>query len=98
MPVFQAPPWRLCERSPEHDARLRSRGAMPESVGSLTVSTMWQWWVSRSSDAVVILTSINTAEHSEKLRFNVCTMKIMHTSSNEVDSPRPRPTKRYYSP
>ena len=31
---------------------------------SLPVSTMWQWWVSRSSHAVVILASPNTLAHS----------------------------------
>ena len=37
----------------------------------LPVSTMWQWCVSRSSSAVVILASPNTLVHSEKLRLVV---------------------------
>ena len=35
---------------------------------SLPVSTMWQWCVSRSSKAVVILASPNTLGHSSKLK------------------------------
>jgi hypothetical protein len=38
---------------------------------SLPVSRMWQWWVSRSSSAVVILASPNTPAHSLKLRLVV---------------------------
>ena len=38
---------------------------------SLPVSMMWQWWVSLSSKAVVILASPKTLAHSEKLRFVV---------------------------
>ena len=34
---------------------------------SLPVSRMWQWWVRRSSSAVVILGSPNTPAHSLKL-------------------------------
>ena len=30
---------------------------------------MWQWWVSRSSNAVVILASPNTLAHSLKLKL-----------------------------
>src|SRR3989338_6426984 len=36
---------------------------------SLPVSTMWQWCVSRSSSAVVILASPNTLGHSLKSRL-----------------------------
>ena len=36
---------------------------------SLPVSRIWQWWVSRSSRAVVILASPKTVAHSEKLRL-----------------------------
>ena len=32
---------------------------------------MWQWWVSRSSSAVVILASPNTLAHSENDRFRL---------------------------
>ena len=38
---------------------------------SLPVSRMWQWWVRRSSSAVVILASPNTPAHSLKLRLVV---------------------------
>jgi hypothetical protein len=38
---------------------------------SLPVSRMWQWWVRRSSKAVVILVSPKTLAHSPKLRLVV---------------------------
>ena len=38
---------------------------------SFPVSRMWQWCVSRSSSAVVILASPKTSAHSEKLRLVV---------------------------
>ena len=38
---------------------------------SFPVSRMWQRWVRRSSRAVVIFGSPNTAAHSPKLRFVV---------------------------
>ena len=38
---------------------------------SLPVSRMWQWWVSLSSRAVVILASPKTPAHSLKLRLVV---------------------------
>ena len=38
---------------------------------SLPVSTMSQWWVSRSSRAVVILALPNKLGHSPKLRLEV---------------------------
>ncbi len=38
---------------------------------SLPVSRMWQWWVSRSRSAVVILASPKIAAHSLKLRLVV---------------------------
>ena len=38
---------------------------------SFPVSRMWQRWVRRSSSAVVILASPNTAAHSPKLRLVV---------------------------
>jgi hypothetical protein len=38
---------------------------------SLPVSMIWQWWARRSSRAVVILASPNTAAHSLKLRLAV---------------------------
>ena len=38
---------------------------------SLPVSRMWQWWVSRSNNAVVIFSSPNTRLHSEKLKLVV---------------------------
>ena len=37
----------------------------------LPVSTMWQWCVSRSSIAVVILASLKTLAHSPKVRLVV---------------------------
>ncbi len=37
---------------------------------------MWQWWVSRSSRAVVILASPNTLDHSAKLRLVVITTLV----------------------
>ena len=43
---------------------------------SFPVSTMWQWWVSRSSRAVVILASPKTLAHSEKLRLVVMTTLV----------------------
>ena len=36
---------------------------------SFPVSRMWQWWVRRSSSAVVILASPKTLAHSLKLRL-----------------------------
>lgn len=38
---------------------------------SLPVYRMWQWWVSRSSSAVVILASLKIAAYSLKLRLVV---------------------------
>jgi hypothetical protein len=38
---------------------------------SLPVSTMSQWWVRRSSRAVVILASVKTLAHSAKVRLVV---------------------------
>ncbi|ESY94855.1 hypothetical protein X738_23150 [Mesorhizobium sp. LNHC209A00] len=38
---------------------------------SFPVSRMWQWWVSLSRSAVVILASPKTLAHSLKLRFVV---------------------------
>ena len=43
---------------------------------SLPVSRMWQWCVSRSSRAVVILASPNTPPHSLKLRLVVITTLV----------------------
>lgn len=43
---------------------------------SLPVSTMWQWWVNRSSGAVVILASPKTLAHSSKLRLVVITALV----------------------
>jgi hypothetical protein len=43
---------------------------------SFPVSRMWQWWVSRSSRAVVILASPNTSAHSLKLRLVVMTTLV----------------------
>ena len=43
---------------------------------SFPVSRMWQRWVRRSSNAVVILASLNTAAHSLKLRFVVMTTLV----------------------
>jgi hypothetical protein len=43
---------------------------------SLPVSRMWQWCVSRSSSAVVILASPNTSAHSLKLRLVVMTTLV----------------------
>ena len=43
---------------------------------SLPVSTMSQWWVSRSSSAVVILASPNTLGHSPKARLVVTTIEV----------------------
>ena len=40
-------------------------------IDSLPVSTMWQWWVRRSSSAVVIFASPNTLDHSAKSRLVV---------------------------
>ena len=38
---------------------------------SLPVSMMWQWWVRRSSKAVVILASPNTLDYSANARLVV---------------------------
>ena len=43
---------------------------------SFPVSRMWQWWVSRSSSAVVILVSPKILPHSLKLRFVVMTTLV----------------------
>ena len=43
---------------------------------SLPVSTMWQRWVRRSSNAVVILASPKMLAHSPKLRFVVITTLV----------------------
>ena len=43
---------------------------------SFPVSRIWQWWVSRSSKAVVILVSPKTLPHSLKLRFVVMTTLV----------------------
>ena len=43
---------------------------------SLPVSTMSQWWVSRSSSAVVILASPKTEGHSPNARLVVTTMEV----------------------
>jgi len=43
---------------------------------SLPVSTMSQWWVSWSSEAVVIFASPNTLGHSPKARFVVTITEV----------------------
>ena len=43
---------------------------------SFPVSRMWQWWVRRSSSAVVILASPNTPAYSLKLRLVVMTTLV----------------------
>lgn len=43
---------------------------------SLPVSTISQWWVSRSSKAVVIFASLNTCGHSAKARLVVTMMEV----------------------
>jgi len=43
---------------------------------SFPVSSMWQWWVRRSSSAVVIFGSPDTLGHSEKLRLVVMTTLV----------------------
>ena len=43
---------------------------------SLPVSRMWQWWVSRSSSAVVVLASPNTHDHSLNPRLVVMTTLV----------------------
>ena len=43
---------------------------------SLPVSTMWQWCVRRSSNAVVFFASPSTLDHSEKLRLVVMTTLV----------------------
>lgn len=43
---------------------------------SLPVSRMWQWWVSLSSSAVVILASPNTPDHSLNPRLVVMTTLV----------------------
>jgi len=43
---------------------------------SLSVSMISQWWVRRSSSAVVILASPNTLGHSPKARLVVTTMEV----------------------
>jgi hypothetical protein len=45
------------------------QGAVLEAPASLPISTMSQWWVSRSRSAVVILASPKTAGHSPKARL-----------------------------
>jgi hypothetical protein len=45
--------------------------AVLKRIDSLPVSTMWQWCVSRSSSAVVILASPKTLDHSAKSRLVV---------------------------
>lgn len=47
-------------------------------IDSLPVSTMWQWWVRRSSSAAVIFASPNTLDHSAKSRFNAAKI-VMQT-------------------
>ena len=42
----------------------------------MPVSRIWQWCVSRSSSAVVILASPKTLAHSLKLRFVVITTLV----------------------
>jgi hypothetical protein len=43
---------------------------------SLPVSTMSQWWVRRSSNAVVISASPNTLGHSPNARFAVTITEV----------------------
>jgi hypothetical protein len=49
---------------------------------------MWQWWVSRSSSAVVILASMNTLDHSLKLKLVVITTLVC--SPRRAGSAHPR--------
>jgi hypothetical protein len=43
---------------------------------SLPVSMMSQWWVKRSSNAVVILASAKTLGHSPKAKFVVTMIEV----------------------
>src|SRR3546814_14715723 len=53
---------------------------------SLPVSTISQWWVTRSSSAVVILGSPNTVGHSPKARFVVMMTLVDRKSGVEGKS------------
>lgn len=58
-------------------ARTRSRQALYlKRQRSLPVSTMSQWWVSRSSSVVVILASPNADGHSQKARLVVTMIEV----------------------
>ena len=46
-------------------------GTVSETVTVMPVSTMWQWWVRRSSRAAVIFVSLKTRGHSPKARWVV---------------------------
>jgi hypothetical protein len=52
---------------------------------SLPVSTMSQWWVSRSRSAVVILASPNTLGHSPKSRLVVMTIDALIESADQME-------------
>jgi hypothetical protein len=52
---------------------------------SLPVSTMSQWWVKRSSSAVVILASPNTLGHSPKARMVVTMADVRSVRQLEAD-------------
>ena len=66
----------------EHGARLETGWGLADQARflkrqlSLPVSTMSQWWVRRSSSAVVILASPNTLGHSPNARFVVTITEV----------------------
>ncbi len=54
---------------------------------SLPVSMMSQWWVRRSSRAVVILASLNTVGHSENFRLVVMTIEVFSLDFGHITGP-----------
>src|SRR5215218_1576770 len=66
----------------EHGARLERDGVRGDQTRllkrqlSLPVSTMSQWWVKRSSSAVVILASPKTLGHSPKAKLVVTMTEV----------------------
>jgi hypothetical protein len=81
MGVGAPPPWlaRSRRRSGEQGGEAGSEGAQARFLKrqlSLPVSTMSQWWVRRSSSAVVILASPKTLGHSPKARLVVTMIEV----------------------
>ena len=69
----------VARNRPNHPISAFSTRAQPRCLKrqlSLPVSMMSQWWVSRSSSAVVILASPKTAGHSPKARLVVTMTEV----------------------